>query len=163
MKKTLIVEKEEISSLMPHSGRMLLLQRITGYNLEERTLCAECHITADCLFYDPAIGGVPAWVGFEFMVQAISALLGLWGRIRGEPPKIGFILSISSMQMELPFFKAGSTVEIRVKGSGSMDMVYTYEGELFLEGRKVMEGKLTVMDSNDEQIKLSIKENNQIG
>ena len=156
-------EKEELCSLIPHRDRMLLLTRINGYNLEERSLSAEYHITGDCLFYDPAIGGVPAWAGFEFMAQAISALSGLWGRETGEKPKIGFILSISSMGFEVPFFKDGSIVEVKVKESGRMDQVYSFEGEAFLEGRKVVEGKLTVMDATDEQIKSLIKEHDSIG
>ena len=155
-----MLEGEELTSIVPHRGRMLLLTGIKEYNLEQRTLCAESRITEDCLFYDPAIGGVPAWVGFEFMAQAIGALSGLWGRERGEKPKIGFILSVSSMQIGLPFFKTGSTVELRVKENGRMDQIYSFDGEAFLEGRKVMEGKLTVMDANDEQVKSMIKEKN---
>jgi predicted hotdog family 3-hydroxylacyl-ACP dehydratase len=131
---------------------MLLLSKVNGYNLEERSLCAEYHVGEDCLFYDPVIQGVPAWVGFEFMAQAISVLSGLRGRLRGEKPKIGFIMSISSMRIGLPLFRAGSTVEVKVRESGSMDMVYTFEGEILLEGKKVMEGKLTVMDAKDELI-----------
>ena len=146
------LEKEELETVVPHRGKMLLLSRVSWYSLEERTLCAESSISEDCLFYDPAIGGVPAWVGFEFLAQAIGALSGLWSREKNEPPKIGFILSISSMRIELPFFKAGSTVELKVKENSRMDMVYNFEVEAFLEGRKVLGGKLTVMDASDEQI-----------
>ena len=158
-----MIEKDEIVSFLPHRGRMLLLDKINSYNLEERTICAEYHITEECLFYDPAIKAVPAWVGFEFIAQTISALMGLWYRARGEEPKIGFILSISSMKMALPFFKTGSIVELRVKEGDCMNQVFTYEGEAFLEGRKVIEGKLMVMEANEEQIKSMLKENDSIG
>jgi predicted hotdog family 3-hydroxylacyl-ACP dehydratase len=151
-----IMDLEEISSLIPHKGRMLLLSRVNEYNQEERSLCAEYHITENCLFFDPSIGGVPAWVGFEFMAQAISVLSGLRGRARGEKPKIGFIMSISSMTIEIPIFKLGSIAEIKVNESGNMDLVYSFDGEIFIEGKRVMEGKLTVMDANDEHI-ISLK------
>ena len=153
-----MIEKEELESIVPHRGTMLLLHRINEYNLEDWTLRAETHVTEDCLFYDPAIGGVPAWVGFEFLAQAIGALMGIWIREKGEKPKIGFILSVSSMRIGLPFFKAGSTVELRVKESGRMDQVYNFEGEAFLEGKKVLEGKLTVIEANDELVKSLTRE-----
>ena len=153
-----MIEKEEPANIIPHRGKMLLLSRIKGYDLEERTLSAECDITENCLFYDPVNGGVPSWVAFEFIAQAISALSGIWTRKMGEKPKIGFILSISSMKSLISFFKAGSTVEIKVKESGRMDLVYNFDGEAHINGKKVLEGKITVMDETDEQVKSIIEE-----
>ena len=151
-------EKEELELIVPHKGKMLLLTRINEYNLEERTLCAEYHITEDCLFYDPVIGGVPAWAGFEFMAQAIAALSGIYSRQKKEKAKIGFILSISSMRTELPSFKAGTTAEIRVRESSSLEQISNFEGKIFLEGSKVMEGNLMVMEAKEKQIRSMIKE-----
>ena len=153
-----MIEKEELLSIVPHRGRMLLLSRVKGYNVKERSLEAEFDITEDCLFYDSAAAGVPAWVGIEFIAQAIAALAGLRGREKGEEPQLGFILSISSVETELSFFRAGSTVEIKVKEKGYMDAVHSFEGRIFLEGRKVLEGSLTVMDADNEQIQALKKE-----
>jgi predicted hotdog family 3-hydroxylacyl-ACP dehydratase len=150
----MVIENEELASIIPHRGRMLLLSRVMEYNLRERNLRAECHVTEDCLFYDHASGGVPGWVGFEFIAQAISALCGLRIREMGEEPRIGFIMSVSSMRIGLASFKAGSRLEIKVRECGSLDMVYNFEGEIFLEGKKVMEGKLTVLDVSEEQVEI---------
>ena len=158
----MIIDKEGLDSLIPHKGKMLLLSGVREYNLEERSLCAEYNITEDCLFFDPATGAVPAWAGFEFMAQAISLLSGIRGRIMGVEPRIGFIMSVSSMQIAVPSFKTGSIVEVKVKEKNSLDLVYNFTGEIFLEGRKVMEGNLTVMDASDEQIEIIKKENIQI-
>jgi predicted hotdog family 3-hydroxylacyl-ACP dehydratase len=147
-----LIEQEELQTLIPHKGKMLLLNRIIEYDIEH-SIRAEYNITENCLFYDPFLNGVPAWAGFEFMAQAISALTGIRKREKGEKPKIGFILSIPSMRMEIPLFKTGSSVEVRVKESDCTDMIYTYEGEAFLEGKKVMEGKLMVMEVSDERFK----------
>ena len=155
-----MIEKEELASLLPHKDRMLLLDRVKEYNLQERFLRAEYDITEDCLFYDPVIKGVPSWVAFEFLAQAIAAVSRLWSIEKGEPPKMGFILSVSSMRMDIPFFNTGTTVELRVTVSGSMDQVFNFDGEAFLEGRKVIEGKLTVMEVDEEQIKLLLKDSN---
>ena len=146
-----MIEKEELESLIPHRGRMLLLSRVKDYNLEERRLCAEYQISEDCLFYDPELGGVPAWAGFEFIAQSISVFAGIRNRAKGLKPNMGFILSIPSMKVELPLFKAGSCVELRVRECDYMDMIYSFEGEAFLEGRKAMEGKLMVMEIDKEK------------
>ena len=158
-----MTENEELLSVLPHRGRMLLLSRINGYSPEERSLEAEYHITENCLFFDPAAAGVPAWVGFELMAQAVSALSGITGRERGEKPKIGFILSISAVRIGLPFFKAGSTVKIKVKETDQMDLIYAFSGEIFLEDKKVVTGKLMVMDVDNEQAETLKKEHTGIG
>ena len=155
-----MIEKEELTSILPHQGRMLLLSRIKEYNLEERFLRAEYDITEDCLFYDPVIKGVPAWVSFEFLAQAIAAISGLASIKKGEKPKMGFILSVSSMKMDIPFFSIGTTVELTVTVTGSMDQVFNFDAEVCLEGRKLVRSKLTVMEAEEEQIKLLIKGNN---
>jgi predicted hotdog family 3-hydroxylacyl-ACP dehydratase len=146
-----MIEKEELLSFMPHRGRMLLLDRIKEYDMEEHSIEAEYLITEDCLFYDSAAAGVPAWVGFEFIAQAISAFKGLKDRAEGKQPGMGFILSVSQMRIDIPFFPAGNIIEIKAKEICHMDSVYTLEGEILLEGRKALEGKLTVIDVDDEQ------------
>jgi len=145
-----LIEREELQTIIPHRGKMLLLNRIIEYNTINY-LHAEYDITKDCIFYDPAMDGVPSWAGFEFMAQAISTLSGLRGREKGEKPKIGFILSIPYMRMDVPAFRNGSTVEVRVNEIDRTDLIYTFEGEAFQENKKVMEGKLMVMDVSEER------------
>ena len=148
-----IIEGDELLSLLPHRGRMLLLSKISAYDIEEGTICGEALITRDNLFFDPAINAVPAWAAYEFMAQAIAALSGLRKHGKNGGIKAGFILSISSMQIEISSFLIGAVPEIRVKEISSLDQVHNFEGQVFLEGRKVLEGRLTVMDADDEQIK----------
>jgi len=99
------------------------------------------------------IGGVPAWVGFEFMAQSFSVLSGLRCREKGEKPRNGFILSVPFLRMEIPFFKNNSSVEIRVRETDCTDMIYSFEGEAFAEGVKAVEGKLMVSELSDERFK----------
>jgi len=147
-----MIEKEELQTIIPHKGKMLLLDRVIEYDIEH-SIRAEYDITKDCIFYDPVLEGVPSWAGFEFMAQAISALTGIRKRERGEKPNIGFILSIPTMRMEIPLFKNGSSAEVRVKENDCTDLIYTFEGAVFLESKKVIEGKLMVMEISDERFK----------
>jgi len=146
-----MIEKEEMLSIMPHRGRMLLLTKVNEYDFNEESIEAEYHLTEDCLFYDPAADGVPAWVGFELIAQTVSAYMGIKTRARGEPVKLGFILGVSGLQIGLPFFKTGSIIVIKAKEFECMDPLYIYNGEIFIEGKKVLEGKLTVMEVDDEK------------
>ena len=145
------IERDELITLLPHKGRMFLLSRITAYDTVKRSLSAEYDITPDCLFYDPALGGVPAWVGFEFMAQSIAGLSGITIREKGEPPKMGCILSVSNVEILRPLLKAGTTVRIDVEEDYAVDGISTFNGSVFLEGigKAAMSAKLTVMDVDD--------------
>jgi predicted hotdog family 3-hydroxylacyl-ACP dehydratase len=147
-----LIEKEELQTLIPHKGKMMLLDRVIGYDIEH-SIRAEYNITKDCLFFDSVLDGVPAWVGFEFMAQAISTLTGIRKRAKGEKPTFGFILSIPSMRMEIPVFKNGSLIEVRLIETDCTGMIYTFEGAVFLKDKKVMEGSLMVMEVGDERFK----------
>jgi len=145
-----MIENEELLSIIPHRGRMLLLSRIINYNGEDKSIEAEFVIKEDCLFYDPEFSGVPAWAGFEFIAQAISAFVGI--RDMGKKiRKMGYILGISHMRIELPFFKTGSIIKIKANEVGGMDPVYVFDGQIIIDDKIVIEGKLTVMDVYDEQ------------
>ena len=157
-----MIEREELLSIVPHRGKMLLLNRVREYNTKELSIEAEYSITEDGLFFDSDAAGVPAWVGFEFIAQAVSALIGIRYRENGEPPKIGFILSVSQMRIGLPFFKTGSIIAIKANIIESVDSLYIFKGEIFIEGVKVLEGKLTVMDVDDDQVSIIKKETDSI-
>jgi len=142
-----MIETNDMSSVIPHRGRMLLLNRITGYDLEERSLEAEYHITESCLFFDQAAGGVPSWVGLECIAQAIAAFSGFSDREKSKKPRIGFILSISKMDVFIPVLKSGSTVVIKVKQLDCTDSVYNFDGQIFVEGVMALDGTLTIMEA----------------
>ncbi|MDR1505818.1 MAG: 3-hydroxylacyl-ACP dehydratase [Treponema sp.] len=144
-----IIEKGGVCAIIPHRGEMLFLDRVKNYDTGERILSAEYTVTQNCLFYDPASGGVPSWAGFECMAQAVSALSGLANPRRDGKPGIGFILSVSSLKLYFPFIKPGTTLEIRVRESGAMGDVHSFDGEIRAGEKKVLEGKLTVLDLND--------------
>ena len=145
-----MIDRDEMLTLIPHRGKMLLLSKVNSYDYKEMHLCAEYHVSPDCIFLDPDIGGVPSWAGFEFIAQAISVLSGIRYRELGIKPRLGFILSIPSMKMEIPLFEPGTCIELRVKLKDATDPIYTFAGEAFVEGKKAIEGKLMVMEINEE-------------
>jgi len=145
------IEYDEMLTVMPHKGKMVLLSRITNYDLKERTIEAEYDITDKCIFYDPQISGVPTWVGFEFIAQTVSALSGLTERVKDKPPRLGFVLGLSQVQINIPFLKTGSIIKIKTKEVENVHPIIYFTGELYLDDKKVFSGRLTIMDVDDEQ------------
>jgi predicted hotdog family 3-hydroxylacyl-ACP dehydratase len=101
----------DIRSVLPHAGSMVLLDRIIS--VDEDTLCAEVGIRPDTLFCGP--DGVGAWVGIEYMAQAIAAWAGCNAQLRGEPVKLGFLLGTKRYECSRPIFVLGSLLRVRVQ------------------------------------------------
>lgn len=100
-----------IHTLVPHEGAMVLLDRVLAVDAE--TLCAEVAIGPGSLFSDGA--GVGAWVGIEYMAQAIAAHAGYAAHLRGEPVKVGFLLGTRRFQCSVPLFAHGSVLHVHVQ------------------------------------------------
>ncbi|WP_297811428.1 hotdog family protein [uncultured Methylophaga sp.] len=101
----------DVADLVPHSGTMSLLSRITAYG--EDWLEAEVDIHESSLFAEA--DGVPAWVGLEYLAQTIAAYAGLQERKKHATPKIGFLLGTRRYEVSQPFFASGLTLIIRVR------------------------------------------------
>ena len=142
-----MIDKDKLLGFIPHRDRMCLLSRVNKYNLQENSIEAEYDITEDCLFYDIENSGVPAWVGFEFIAQSISAYIGIRNMINGLPVKKGFILGVSHMQTDLPFFRKNCIITINSIELDNLDPIYIFDGKISIDGKKVLAGKVTVMEA----------------
>ena len=101
----------DIRSVLPHSGPMVLLDRVLAVSAEE--LCAEVCIGAHSLFFDGT--GVGAWVGIEYMAQAIAAWDGYHTRQRNESVKIGFLLGSRRYESHCASFPVGSVLQVQIR------------------------------------------------
>ena len=101
----------DIRSLLPHSGTMVLLDRVVAADAD--SLCAEVAIRPDSLFCNA--DGVGAWVGIEYMAQAIAAYAGYLARLRGEAVKVGFLLGSRRYECSGPNFALGSILRVRIE------------------------------------------------
>ncbi len=101
----------DIHRLVPHSGAMSLLGRLLA--AEGDTLAAEVTISPDSMFC--AGGAVGAWVGVEYMAQAVAAHAGWCARLRGEPVRVGFLLGARRYACSVASFPVGSVLHIHVR------------------------------------------------
>lgn len=100
-----------IASLVPHSGNMVLLDRVIS--ADQETLCAQVTIQANTLFCNGLEVG--AWVGIEYMAQAIAAHAGYLAGLRGDPVKVGFLLGARRYECSQPSFVLGSVLHVHVQ------------------------------------------------
>lgn len=100
-----------IAQLVPHDGQMVLLDRVLDGGAD--TLCAEVAIGPETMFCEDA--GVGSWIGIEYMAQAIAAHNGYKAYLRGEAPKVGFLLGARRYQCSVPLFKLGSVLHVGVQ------------------------------------------------
>ncbi|KFI08190.1 3-hydroxylacyl-ACP dehydratase [Massilia sp. BSC265] len=103
--------RPDIHSLVPHGGAMSLLGRFVEADAE--TLTAEVDITPESMFC--ADGQVGAWVGVEYMAQAVAAHAGWCARQRGEPVRVGFLLGARKYACSVPAFPVGRVLRIHVR------------------------------------------------
>jgi len=105
-----------IAELMPHEGPMCLLDRLVA--AADESLVAEVVVPQDGMFSRD--GGVGAWVGIEYMAQAVAAWAGWNGRKTGQAPRIGFLLGTRRYR-SVPRFAAGQHLQIEIRRTYQAD------------------------------------------
>ncbi|SMG12000.1 thioester dehydrase [Fibrobacter sp. UWB13] len=148
--------KEATSELVPHKGKMLLLDRVQNYSLEDVNITTEIDISRNSLFYEDDLGGIPAWVAFEYMAQSISALSGIYGRTKGDKPKVGFIMSVSGFKADIPVFKDGETVVVTVHETVRMDKAVTFDGVAKVGDKIAVIATLNTVEVDDPKATLGM-------
>ena len=132
------ISENEIADYLPHRGKMLLLSRITDYDMDKRIITGEYDITKECIFYEKEGDGIPSWVSFELMAQTVCTLTGIAHKLFGRKVLPGMILSVTAFKTELEWLKAGKTVRMRMVEDfcDEESALYTYPGELFIVGEE---------------------------
>ena len=99
-----------IEELVPHKGPMCLLDRVVDAGDEH--LVAEVTVRPGGLFDDGR--GVGAWVGIEYMAQAVAAWAGCRARARGGEPKIGLLLGTRNYTSAVSRFASGMCLTVAI-------------------------------------------------
>jgi predicted hotdog family 3-hydroxylacyl-ACP dehydratase len=124
-----------------HRGPMLLLSRVVEVGDEH--LVAEVDVSAADMFVD-ASGAVPAWLGIEYMAQAVAALSGTWSRRAGEPIRLGLLIGCRGYRSQVAAFRPDMTLRVSVRQLVALDdALGAFEGEI-LDGAVIATGRLTV-------------------
>lgn len=149
------VPSEKLIELLPHKSKMFLLDHLVQHDTTARTLESISLIEKENIFYDEEIGGVPSYVAFELIAQSISALSGVTGYEISRKPKPGFLLSLINYSANVPFFKAGTSIHVKIKKVDEIENILTYYGEAFYSENPetpAVSTTVTVMETEDLNI-----------
>lgn len=100
-----------IEDVVPHRQDMCLLDRILRWDQE--SIEAELVVSEAGLFIED--GAVPAWVGIEYMAQAIAAWAGCRARTAGNPPQLGFLLGSRRYASTRSSFPSGTRLQVQAR------------------------------------------------
>ena len=128
---------------VPHRGAMNLLDGVE--HCDEHAIVAHVRVPAGGLFV--ADDGVPAWVGIEYMAQAIAAWSGARARAGGGSPRIGYLLGSRRYAAHVAAFEVGARLQVHAQcelmGDNGLGM---FECRITLDGRVLAESRLSVFE-----------------
>lgn len=102
----------EMSQLLPHEGRMLLLDELIERS--DDGIVTALLIRPDSVLCD-GVNGVPAWVGMEYMAQTACAYSGVDEARAGKQPSISLLLGTRSYQAQVPLFPLGTRLLVTAR------------------------------------------------
>ena len=143
------VQYPPLEQLLPHRPPMILIDRM----IDATDAGSTCEVTIgpQTLFMGP--GGVPAFVGLEYMAQAVAAYGGYKSYLAGEPMAIGFLLGIPQLKTYCQLFDCGQTLQVQVThvwGDNEL-MQFHYTIHDALTGKLLQQAELTVFKPKDFQ------------
>ena len=135
-----------IDSLIPHRGAMRLLDRVVA--LDDEHVVAEVDVPFDGLFVRD--GEVPAWIGIEYMAQAVSAWAGARARSRGGEPRPGLLLGTRRYEAHCDGFASGVCLRVEARcdlyGANGLGQ---FECRIVQDGRELASARISVLDPPD--------------
>ena len=100
-----------VERLLPHKPPMILIDRVVAIGADHFE--AEVVVRHDSPFCDGE--KVAAWVGLEYMAQAVAAYAGAEAIAASRPGMTGFLLGTRHYEPSVPAFAIGSVLRIAVK------------------------------------------------
>jgi len=135
----------DIEGLVRHRGPALLLDKV----LEAGNDYLVAHVpVAEKDTFLAGAEDVPAWIGIEYMAQAVAAFSGLQARQIGEPIPFGMLIGCRGYKSDVSEFSAGTDLVVRVEQLIVVgDELASFEGEIRAQPSSkapVATGRLTV-------------------
>jgi len=128
---------------VPHRGAMSLLDSVE--RRDELSIVARVRVPAEGLFV--AADGVPAWVGIEYMAQAVAAWSGARAQAGGGSPRIGYLLGSRRYEATVAAFAIGAELQVfaqcELMGDNGLAM---FDCRIAQDGRVLASGRLSVFE-----------------
>ncbi len=137
-----------VSELLPHQGKVLLLDRVLEHSAESTTARVSIERQTWLKRED---GSVASWVAIEYMAQCIAAHEGIRAHLSGCPPVPGSLAAVVGIRLYRSYFDAGELLRVRTRrargrpGLGVISHFCTvHEDRRTGEGQLLAEGRLSI-------------------
>lgn len=113
-----------VEGLLPHRGPLRLVDSLIDYDAERVKVALTVR---DVSPFGDGAGGVPAYIGLEYMAQAIQVFSGLELHAAGTAPKIGLLIGTRRYHCTVPRFDDGALLlvsAVRVMGGDGAVWVF---------------------------------------
>lgn len=100
----------DVSPLLPHSGNMVMLEKITDFG--DDFLIAEMTPTETCVLIKN--GELPTYMAAEIMAQGIAAWAGCKCVKAGAPISLGYWIGSRKLTFHTPLVTLGHRLQIRI-------------------------------------------------
>ena len=131
-----------VEELLPHATPMVLLDAV------EEADGLRCRCRVEVRSGAPFVGedGVPAFVGVEYLAQAVGALSGWRARLSEKTPHLGFLLSVREYVSQVAMFPMGTTLLVEVDHVWGEGEMMRFDGVLrdATHGQILAQGRLSV-------------------
>lgn len=141
----------DIESIIPHRAPFRLLDEYL--EASPKRVLARAVIRPDNVFFDAALGGVPTWVGVEYMAQAAAIWVGLCDSTPDKPAEPAFLISSRQLDANESVFAEGSELLVRIDVHFTDGPIVAFHGSIFQTGqgqeRLLCEGEFSAFRPDD--------------
>jgi predicted hotdog family 3-hydroxylacyl-ACP dehydratase len=145
---------ESIHDLVSHRPPMLLLTEVLDWNETSLTAVAD---TKSAMLFADAEGRIPAWVGIEYMAQAIAAFAGIVAKLESRPSRLGFLLGTRLYKSAVTHFSCNQPLHIYVKQElrDDIDNLVLFNCEIVVDGVSVAKAQIKAIQPENKEMILA--------
>lgn len=111
---------------------MVVVDRILDCRPDEHCIETEIVVSEKSLFYESAIGGVPAYAAMEYFAQSVGCFAGIFDLSQNPPrkPSVGFLLGTRKFDSTVGVLRAGRYT-VRARELFFDSEIASFETEIF--------------------------------
>ena len=148
---------EELDCLLPHRRPMTMLAEALPEK-EPGTAEAVADTSERCIFFDPAVDGVPSCAALEYMAQTMAIAVGRERRRGGKDPAVGFVLGSRRIEVSADRFKRGARYVVRARCDYTDGEFASFACDISGPGGEtVATATLTAFQPSEEQLKEAMR------
>lgn len=145
----MLIEREELCSLIPHAGDMCLLEKVQEWDENHIVCSSRTHL-------DPGnplrcAQGLSSLQGVEYGAQAMAVHGGLLARQQGQKIPPGYLAALRQVELEVDWLHRItdplSIEATRLLGQGGQ---FIYQFRVHAKERLLLQGRATVMTQTTE-------------